>query len=78
MKVWAIFRIANQYDQPDNDLVQLYANKPKFEQLLELFFSDTELSDIDENSIIAIVGMLKGERVHIYNNEHRLEEIEAI
>lgn len=33
MKVWAIFSIENEYNQPKNNLVKLYKNKPTMQQL---------------------------------------------
>ena len=32
-KIWVLFSIANDYDQPDNNLEAWWANKPSFDQL---------------------------------------------
>lgn len=77
MTVWALFRIANNYDQPENDLQKLYKNKPTFEQLLGYFFPGTILSEIQEDFLISVVMLLKGERVHLFGDEYRIEEVEV-
>ena len=77
MTVWALFRIENNYDQPDNDLQKLYKNKPTFEQVLSHFFPEAILSDIQEDHLIAAVMLLKGERVKLFGDEYRIEEVEV-
>jgi len=77
MKVWAIFSIANNYDQPDNNLEKLYKEKPTFEALLNFFYEGKTISDLDEYLIIGLVGILKEERVDMLGGEYRLELVEV-
>ena len=78
MKVWAIFSIDNDYNQPDNNLVALYKEKPTFEQLLKRFYDSSELRDLEEYEIIGIVGLLSGKEYNFCSVRYRLEEVEVI
>lgn len=77
MKVWAIFSIENDYNQPDNNLVVLYKNKPNFEQLFKRFSRQRELGELEEYEIVGIVGMLSGNTYDFCGAEYRLEEVEV-
>ena len=77
MKVWAIFSIADNYDQPDNNLEKLYRNKPTFEQILFFLHGETPLEDLEEYQLIDIVNMLQGKETEFKSESFRLEEVEV-
>lgn len=77
MTIWAIFSIANEYDQPNNNLENLYKNRPTFEQLSRFFFEDMEL---DEENMIDLDLILEGNEIGVhgkYGIKYRLEEVEV-
>ena len=71
MKIWCLFSIENNYDQPSNNLVAWWTNKPSIQciaKALDIAFDPTNGS--------AICGkILKGEEVRWQNTDYRLEEI---
>lgn len=77
MKVWALFSIDNNYDQPDNNLEKLYKNKPTFEQLRYFFFKDTPIDEIHDNHIILLADILKGQESRFSNTDYRVEEVDV-
>jgi len=77
MKVWAIFSIANNYDQPDNNLEKLYRNKPTFEQLLIFLHGETPIAELEEYQLIDLVNMLQGKETEFKSDSYRLEEVEV-
>ena len=71
MKIWALFSIANDYDQPDNNLVAWWQNKPKIEVLAQ-----TIGINFDRNKGSVKLGkILKGQGVRIDGADFRLVEI---
>lgn len=77
MKVWALFSIENQYYQPDNNLEKLFMQKPTFEVLMKQIIGTTNLNDMHEMDIIALVEILKGNEGRIDGYDYRIEEVEV-
>lgn len=79
MKVWALFSIQNQYDQPENNLEQLFANKPTLEQIKTFFCGDAPFEELDNKWICRYVDLIRGEEVYmdIYG-WCRIEDVEVI
>ena len=76
MEVWAVFSIAKEYYQPDNNLIILYENKPSFEQLKELLYKGEGIEDLEDEQLISIVELLKGETFTGYST-YRLEKVKV-
>ena len=76
MEVWAVFSVAKEYYQPDNNLIILYENKPSFEQLKELLYKGESIEDLEEEQLISIVELLKGKTITGYST-YRLERVEV-
>ena len=73
MKIWCLFSIDQNYDQPDNNLVAWYQTKPSIEQLakdLGKAFPST-----DDETTLTIVNIWAGKGGIIFNTDYRLEEI---
>lgn len=69
MKIWCLFSIANNYDQPDNNLVVWWVNKPNFKTLtLALGRIDTADKDIGQ--------ILRGNEMSLDGYLYRLKEVE--
>lgn len=71
MKIWCLFSIANLYDQPNNNLVAWWSNRPSFEVIL----SAVNGSLGDEKTIIAAANLLQGRETKVGEDLFRLEEI---
>ena len=83
MKVYAIFSIANNYDQPENNLEILFQNKPNFENLKTFFFDQLSIDElsIDElrnSDIMFLVDLMRGKSVRLDGTEYRIEELPVI
>lgn len=77
MKVWALFSIANEYDQPDNNLEKLWLDKPSFLQLVDTLYG-RPVEELMDDEIIKAANLLKGERVcDGHHNEYRIEEVDV-
>lgn len=76
MKVWALFSIENEYDQPDNNLEGLFHHKPTFEELAK-FVTGKTLTELSESGLIKVVEILKGEATVWGSFQYRLREIEV-
>lgn len=70
-KIWCLFSIANNYDQPEHNLVGWFKEKPSIEKLLRYFRVD----NTDDNAIIAIVRLFQGDEVSIGDMSYRFEEV---
>lgn len=71
---WALFSVANQYDQPPNNLVGFFGTiKPSIEELA-VVLNEKFPSDYDEVTL-AIVSLWAGKEVRIEDTDYRLEQI---
>ena len=78
--IWCLFSIANNYDQPDNNLVAWFKEKPTFEKLLETFtnyFGDMKYWDTKSKKLIGMFlqEILDGKEVRLNNEDIRLNAI---
>ena len=74
MKVYAIFSIANNYDQPENNLEILFQNKPNFENLKTFFFDQLSIDKLRDSDIMFLVDLMRGKSVRLDGTEYRIEE----
>lgn len=67
MTIWCIFSVENDYNQPLNNLVTWFKQRPDFCKIKKTIGqgSDTEIGRV-----------LKGEEVRISNTDFLLEEVE--
>lgn len=68
-KIWCLFSIANEYNQPENNLEAWWKNKPSFEILAQAIGIKFEG---DEN-ILGIVHVSQGIEERIAGSRYRLE-----
>ena len=78
MKVYAIFSIANNYDQPENNLEVLFHNKPNFENLKTFFFDLLSIDELRDSDIMFLVDLMRGKSVSLDDTEYRIEEVTVI
>jgi len=72
MKIWVLFSIANDYDQPENNLVAWWTDKPTFDVLAKTL--DITVDKQKGNPDIGRI--LQGQERRIGNTNYRLREIE--
>lgn len=78
MKVYAIFSIANNYDQPENNLEILFQNKPNFEGLRTFFFDQLSIDELRDSDIMFLVDLMRGKSVRLDDTDYRIEEVTVI
>ena len=78
MKVYAIFSIANNYEQPENNLEILFQNKPNFENLKTFFFDQLSIDELRDSDIMFLVDLMRGKSVRLVYTEYRIEEVTVV
>ena len=78
MKVYAIFSIANNYEQPENNLEILFQNKPNFENLKTFFFDQLSIDELRNSDIMFLVDLMRGKSVRLVYTKYRIEEVTVI
>jgi hypothetical protein len=75
MKIWCLFSVDNNYDQPEHNLVCWWQEKPTLECLFETL--GHKLGEDDEVTV-NVVNIWTGKDVQIYKSgtSYRLEEVE--
>lgn len=69
MKIWCLFSIDNDYNQPKNNLVAWWKNKPNKDQL-------SKALGVSENDALASSNeILSGKEVRVWDADYRLEEV---
>ena len=72
-KIWCLFSVDNNYDQPPNNLVAWWSAKPSLDQFcadLKWKFPTTEDADT-----VAIVKIWAGEKKRLSGTDYRLAQI---
>jgi len=71
MEIWCLFSVANDYDQPANNLCCWWQEKPDIHTLSKAMGVEM---DTDAN-IIAVVRVSQGQIARIINTDYRLMEV---
>lgn len=69
----ALFSIANEYNQPSNNLVCLYDKQPSFDELAKVL--NTSFPCVKEEDTILITKLWQGKEIKWGTTEYRLETI---
>jgi hypothetical protein len=72
MKIWVLYSIANDYDQPSNNLEAWWKEKPTFVMLVEIL----EINFDSDKGDSPIGRIMKGDEVRLNDVDWRLREIE--
>ena len=78
MNIWCLFSVDNNYDQPNNNLVIWFNEKPTLD-LLAKTLADKPLGELPEDQIVQVVGVWTGKgdgKVGWSDTHYRLEEVE--
>lgn len=81
MKVICLFSVANNYDQPDNNLIAVFEDKPTLDELSKVLYSK-KLAELNADDIVSVVDIFKGidnyeVRIEDHNKDYRLETIKV-
>lgn len=69
--IWALFSVENNYDQPNNNLIAWWTEKPTFEILAGMMGVEFKSDEV----ILAVVKCHQSEEVRLNNTDYRLEYI---
>jgi hypothetical protein len=77
MKIWCLFSVASEYDQPRNNLAAWWQEKPSIEKLAA--FLAKPLDKADDEDIAKIVDIWRGKPANLgyvsSPTEYRLEQV---
>lgn len=74
MKIVCLFSVENNYDQPNNNLVCWWREKPSIETVAKMIGETFPCRD--DNDTLAIVKIWSGEGARIHETDYRLENVE--
>ncbi len=74
MKIVCLFSVENNYDQPQNNLICWWREKPSIETLAKAL--DLRFPASSDSETLAIVKVWSGEGARIIETDYRLEEVE--
>lgn len=73
--IWCLFSVENNYDQPSNNLICAWEDKPGLEVLSNALGMD--FAQLNDKDIVAVVKVWVDEGgARIWNTDYRLQEIE--
>ena len=73
MKIWALFSISNDYDQPNNNLEYWWTEKPTIEQVGTAM--EKPINNVNDETIVKIVGVWQGQEIDFCGMSYRIEEL---
>lgn len=73
MKIFCLFSVANNYDQPDNNLVCWWRERPSIETLAKAL--GESFPSRSDNDTLAIVKVWSGDVARLHEVDYRLEEV---
>lgn len=71
MEIWCLFNIYNEYNQPENNLVAWWENKPNIYQLANIIGIQFDVKKGNKE----LGRILNGKRVEILDNQFRLQKV---
>lgn len=71
--IWCLFSVENDYDQPDNNLVRFWLEKPSIETLAK--FLGRPMETIKDEELIKVVSVWQGTGARFGNTDYRLQEV---
>lgn len=74
MKIWCLFSVENNYDQPSNNLICWWKDKPSIQTIAEAL--KVKFEGGEDETIIKVVRIHQGGDARFWNTDYRLEEVE--
>lgn len=75
-KIWCLFSIENNYDQPENNLVTWWSEKPTIERLAKYMCHPLDKSSDEDLMVTVAIWRGQGSQYHLGDTHYRLEEVE--
>ena len=75
MKIWCLFSVVNDYDQPENNLVAWWETKPDGPILARHIGYEGFPHDWHEDRVLAIKRLHDGKVVRLDQTDYRLEQL---
>lgn len=75
MKIFCLFSVDNNFDQPSHNLVCFWTKRPSMVQLAQMLGIQAWPNERDEDTL-NVVKVWQGNEVRIGNTDFRLEEID--
>lgn len=72
-KAWFLFSVDNNYDQPPNNMVCWWSEKPKLEEVARAV--DLDFPNGGDEAVLSVVNLWSGKEVRILDTDFRLEEV---
>lgn len=72
--IWCLFGVENNYDQPDNNLLVWWSEKPSIEKILHHF--NLHWDSVSDENIVKMVELYRGEHVRIDDTTYRIQIVE--
>jgi len=69
--IWCLFSIANEYDQPANNLVAWFKEKPS----IELTAKCVGVNLSDDETIVSIAKIWQGKEARVGQTDYRLQKV---
>jgi hypothetical protein len=73
MTIWCLFSIANDYNQPKNNLECFWASEPSIQDIAKAIGVDFKGDD----NILGIVGIYQGESKRFFGADYRIEQVQS-
>ena len=74
--IWCLFSVVENYNQPNNNLVAWYSEKPTISTLAHSVFNRS-IEELSDSEIILVANLSKGTRVKDnWYTEYRLEQVQ--
>ena len=73
VKIWCLFSVEREHDQPANNLVGWWEIKPSIEKLAG--FLACSMEKATDEQIVAVVNIWSGKAADIRTTQYRLEEV---
>jgi hypothetical protein len=74
MKIWCLFSIENNYDQPSHNLEAWWVEKPTFEKIASVL--NTSFPANNNDTTLGICNIWQGQEHRHNNTDYWLEEVE--
>ena len=71
VNIWCMFSVENNYDQPPNNLVVCWVDKPCFEAIMSAIGGNMSRDE----DIIAAAEVMKGGEARVNETDYRLEQV---
>ena len=72
-KAWFLFSVDNDYDQPPNNLICWWSEKPGLKDVARAV--DLDFPNGGDEVVLCVVNLWSGKEVRILNTDYRLEEV---